>query len=149
MNEHLIVKEVPTEERNVTVDYNDAFFINQDNATVTWIYYNPDSAAGGQYVTNILNFDEITEIAKDSQTSNEFLIGLEVSPIRHLPMSELNGFRKQKAVFRKAGFYRLHAGYNAEPYFGSRKIFSHRSSDQYGQYADRGLSRDSSFAVRF
>lgn len=25
MNEHLIVKEVPTEERNVTVDYNDAF----------------------------------------------------------------------------------------------------------------------------
>ena len=72
MNEHLIVKEVPTEERNVTVDYNDAFFINQDNATVTWIYYNPDSAAGGQYVTNILNFDEITEIAKDSQTSNEF-----------------------------------------------------------------------------
>ena len=72
MNEHLIVKEVPTEERNVTVDYNDAFFINQDNATVTWIYYNPDSATGGQYVTNILNFDEITEIAKDSQTSNEF-----------------------------------------------------------------------------
>ena len=72
MNEHLIVKEVPTEARNVTVDYNDAFFINQDNATVTWIYYNPDSAAGGQYVTNILNFDEITEIAKDSQTSNEF-----------------------------------------------------------------------------
>ena len=72
MNEHLIVKEVPTEERNVTVDYNDAFFINQDNAAVTWIYYNPDSAAGGQYVTNILNFDEITEIAKDSQTSNEF-----------------------------------------------------------------------------
>ena len=72
MNEHLIVKEVPTETRNVTVDYNDAFFINQDNATVTWIYYNPDSAAGGQYVTNILNFDEITEIAKDSQTSNEF-----------------------------------------------------------------------------
>ena len=72
MNEHLIVKEVPTEERNVTVDYNDPFFINQDNATVTWIYYNPDSAAGGQYVTNILNFDEITEIAKDSQTSNEF-----------------------------------------------------------------------------
>ena len=70
MNEHLIVKEVPTEERNVTVDYNDAFFINQDNATVTWIYYNPDSAAGGQYVTNILNFDLITEIAKDSQTSN-------------------------------------------------------------------------------
>ena len=72
MNEHLIIKEVPTEARNVTVDYNDAFFINQDNATVTWIYYNPDSAAGGQYVTNILNFDEITEIAKDSQTSNEF-----------------------------------------------------------------------------
>ena len=72
MNEHLIVKEVPTEARNVTVDYNNAFFINQDNATVTWIYYNPDSAAGGQYVTNILNFDEITEIAKDSQTSNEF-----------------------------------------------------------------------------
>ena len=72
MNEHLIVKEVPTVERNVNADYNDAFFINQDNATVTWIYYNPDSAAGGQYVTNILNFDEITEIAKESQTSNDF-----------------------------------------------------------------------------
>ena len=77
MNEHLIVKEVPIEERNVTSNYNDAFFINRDNKTVTWIYYNPDSEAGGHYVTNVLNFDEITEISKDSQTPDEFFDRLE------------------------------------------------------------------------
>lgn len=77
MNEHLIVKEVPIEERNVTANYNDAFFINRDNKTVTWIYYNPDSETGGHYVTNVLNFDEITEISKDSQTPDEFFDRLE------------------------------------------------------------------------
>lgn len=43
--------------------YRDAFFINHDNESVAWIYYNPDSVAGGQYVTNTLSFDEIREAA--------------------------------------------------------------------------------------
>ena len=32
--------------------YDDAFFIDLVNESVIWMYYNPDSNAGGQYVTN-------------------------------------------------------------------------------------------------
>ena len=65
MNDHLKVV-IPAEERTDTADhapddlnYDDAFFVHPENETVTWIYYNPDSTSGGQYVTNVLSFDEI------------------------------------------------------------------------------------------
>lgn len=37
--------------------YEDAFFKNKDQ--VMWIYYNPDSVAGGQYVVNYITDDDI------------------------------------------------------------------------------------------
>ncbi len=72
MNEHLIVKKVPAEKRNADVPYTDAFFVNPDYETVTWMYYNPDSTAGGQYVTNTLIFAEVAQTAKDCHTPDEF-----------------------------------------------------------------------------
>ena len=90
LNDHLKVNVLPVEEKAVigeekaendtetaqntspATGYEDAFFIDRDNESVTWIYYNPDSNAGGQYVTNTLSFDEIREAAKEYKTAEDF-----------------------------------------------------------------------------
>lgn len=72
MNDHLKVQEIPAEERKADVPYTDAFFVNADNERVVWMYYNPDSTAGGQYVTNTLTFDEIIQAADNNQSPEEF-----------------------------------------------------------------------------
>lgn len=113
-----IMKTEPDETENAGVPYTDAFFIDSENQTVTWMYYNPDSTAGGQYVTNTFGFAEISQTAKGSKTSDEFLTGSAVLPIRHLLTSEQIGLKKQKSVFARTGFYRLHRSDNAR--FGCR-----------------------------
>ena len=90
INDHLKVSVLPAEEKAVTGEnkaqndtetvqdfspitgYDDAFFIDRDNESVTWMYYNPDSNAGGQYVTNSLSFDEIKEAAKTHKSTDDF-----------------------------------------------------------------------------
>ena len=90
MNDHLKVSVLPAEEKAVTGEneaqndtetiqdfrpktgYDDAFFIDRDNESITWMYYNPDSNAGGQYVTNTLSFDEIREAAKEYKVAEDF-----------------------------------------------------------------------------
>ena len=90
INDHLKVSVLPAEEKAVTGEnkaqndtetvqdfspitgYDDAFFIDRDNESVTWMYYNLDSNAGGQYVTNTLSFDEIKEAAKTHKSTDDF-----------------------------------------------------------------------------
>ena len=90
MNDHLKVSVLPAEEKTVTGEneaqndtetvqdfspktgYDDAFFIDRDNESVTWMYYNPDSNAGGQYVTNTLSFDEIQQAAREYDSAEDF-----------------------------------------------------------------------------
>lgn len=90
MNDHLKVSVLPAEEKAVTGEneaqndtetiqdfspktgYDDAFFINRENESVTWMYYNPDSNAGGQYVTNTLSFDEIQQAAREYDSAEDF-----------------------------------------------------------------------------
>ena len=90
MNDHLKVSVLPAEEKTVTGEneaqndtetaqdfspktgYDDAFFINRENESVTWMYYNPDSNAGGQYVTNTLSFDEIQQAAREYDSAEDF-----------------------------------------------------------------------------
>ncbi len=90
MNDHLKVRVLPAEEKAVTGEneaqndtetvqdfspktgYDDAFFIDRDNESVTWMYYNPDSNAGGQYVTNTLSFDEIQQAAREYDSAEDF-----------------------------------------------------------------------------
>ena len=90
MNDHLKVSVLPAEEKAVTGEneaqndtetvqdfspktgYDDAFFIDRDNESVTWMYYNPDSNAGGQYVTNMLSFDEIQQAAREYDSAEDF-----------------------------------------------------------------------------
>ena len=90
MNDHLKVSVLPAEEKAVTGEneahndtetvqdfspktgYDDAFFIDRDNESVTWMYYNSDSNAGGQYVTNTLSFDEIQQAAREYDSAEDF-----------------------------------------------------------------------------
>ena len=90
MNDHLKVSVLPAEEKAVTGEneaqndtetvqdfspktgYDDAFFIDRDNESVAWMYYNPDSNAGGQYVTNTLSFDEIQQAAREYESAEDF-----------------------------------------------------------------------------
>ena len=90
MNDHLKVSVLPAEEKSVTGEneaqndtetvqdftpktgYDDAFYIDRENESVTWIYYNPDSNAGGQYVTNTLSFDEIQQAAREYDSAEDF-----------------------------------------------------------------------------
>ena len=90
MNDHLKVSVLPAEEKTVTGEneaqndtetvqdfspktgYDDAFFIDRDSESVTWMYYNPDSNAGGQYVTNTLSFDEIQQAAREYDSAEDF-----------------------------------------------------------------------------
>lgn len=86
LNDHLRVTVLPAAEkvdtgeniaRNDTENeqktgYEDAFYINREQEIVTWMYFNPDSYAGGQYVTNTLSFDEIRKAAQDNKSADEF-----------------------------------------------------------------------------
>ena len=86
MNDHLRVTVLPAAEKadigeNIAqndteteqkTDYEDAFFINREQESVTWMYFNPDSNAGGQYVTNELSFDEIREAAQSHKSADDF-----------------------------------------------------------------------------
>ena len=90
INDHLKVSVLPAEEKAVTgenkaqndteteqnfapnTSYNDAFFIDDESQTVTWIYYNPDSNSGGQYVTNTLSYDDVIEAASQCEGVGDF-----------------------------------------------------------------------------
>ena len=90
LNDHLRVTSLSAEEKAVAQEnisensteteqnfapntsYDDAFFLDDESQTVTWMYYNPDSNAGGQYVTNTLSFDEIQQVAREYDSAEDF-----------------------------------------------------------------------------
>lgn len=56
----------------------DRFFINPDNMSVTWLYNNPDSGSGNQYVENNVTFEQIKKAAKLHSNPDEFFEELEI-----------------------------------------------------------------------
>ena len=90
LNDHLRVTSLPAEEKAVTevnigensteteqniapnTSYNDAFFLDDESQTVTWMYYNPDSNVGGQYVTNTLSYDDVIEATRQYEGAGDF-----------------------------------------------------------------------------
>ncbi len=90
LNDHLRVTSLPAEEKAVAKEnisensteteqnfspntsYNDAFFLDDESQTVTWMYYNPDSNSGGQYVTNTLSYDDVIEAARQYEGAGDF-----------------------------------------------------------------------------
>ncbi len=90
LNDHLRVTSLPAEEKAVTeknisknstkteqnftpvTSYKDAFFLDDEKESVTWMYYNPDSNAGGQYVTNTLSYDDVVQAARQYESAGDF-----------------------------------------------------------------------------
>ena len=90
LNDHLRVTSLPAEEKAVAQEnisensteteqnfapntsYNDAFFLDDESQTVTWMYYNPDSNSGGHYVTNTLSYDDVIEAARQYEGAGDF-----------------------------------------------------------------------------
>lgn len=90
LNDHLRVTSLPAEEKTVAKEnisenstkteknyapntsYDDAFFLDDESQTVTWMYYNPDSNSGGQYVTNTLSYDDVIEVARQYEGAGDF-----------------------------------------------------------------------------
>ena len=60
----------------------DRFFLNLDNGFVEWMYYNPDSVSGGQFVINIFGIDDITDAlagTMDVEDAFDYNVCLQVS----------------------------------------------------------------------
>ena len=53
-------------------EYSDAFFVNNERKCIVWMYYNPDSNAGGQYVTNIISFDKLAKISSVNRIVDDY-----------------------------------------------------------------------------
>lgn len=53
-------------------EYSDAFFVDNERKCIVWMYYNPDSNAGGQYVTNIISFDKLAKISSVNRIVDDY-----------------------------------------------------------------------------
>lgn len=69
-NKHLL-DAVEAELKPADDRFGDKFYVNKENQTVTWIYFNPDSEAGGQYVHNKFDFALIEEAVKENETAED------------------------------------------------------------------------------
>jgi len=49
----------------------DRFYVNTEKGKVTWLYFNPDSDSGGQFVENIVTFEQIDAL-KDNEDYTVF-----------------------------------------------------------------------------
>lgn len=72
-----VVDRFPTPSVEITetfdVEYTDAFFVNDGSNNVEWVYYNPDGNDGkGQFVNNLISYEDILEAAKLHSDEKEF-----------------------------------------------------------------------------
>lgn len=79
----------------------DVFFVNRANNTVKWIYFNPDSDAGGQFVISQISFNNIIQAAAECNNCIEFfLICSEALLAKRLLTLVQNGLMGQKTNFQ-------------------------------------------------
>ncbi|MBD8979421.1 MAG: helicase [Clostridiales bacterium] len=68
MNDHLKVKDIPSEE--ITDNTKVRISLDSGNDLVHWIYFNPDANAGGQYVSGDLSFSVFEELIEQYDIAN-------------------------------------------------------------------------------
>ena len=66
------ISEIENKPQNKIPDDVDKFYVNSEMENVTWIYYNPDSTAGGQFVCTYMSFDDIFD-AMEQDNPLEYL----------------------------------------------------------------------------
>lgn len=47
----------------------DRFYVDEEKGEVTWLYFNPDSTAGGQFVENVVTFEQIIALKENEDYS--------------------------------------------------------------------------------
>ena len=72
-----VVDRFPTPSVEITetldADYTDAFFVNDGSNNVEWVYHNPDGNDGkGQFVNNLISYEDILKAAELHTDENEF-----------------------------------------------------------------------------
>lgn len=77
----------------------DKFYINPDKESVTWIYLNPDSDAGSQYVENIVTFEQINNAAKTYSKPDDFFENLETQAKQSLGDSGTSEFAELDEIY--------------------------------------------------
>lgn len=82
--------------------YEDAFFNDKDQ--IMWIYYNPDSIAGGQYVVNYINYGDIKE-AMSEKTAYDFFEKLSCYARQYLYDIESSSFDEIDKIFHETPDY--------------------------------------------
>lgn len=72
-----IIDVEPIENHNHTGDTipstnnSDLFYVDRKRESIQWIYYNPDSSAGGQYVVTDFTFEQFNEAYKNTKNAFE------------------------------------------------------------------------------
>jgi hypothetical protein len=69
----------------------DKFYLRPDEQRVTWVYFNPDNNAGGQYVYNEFNYWLIDHAAKYADTE-EFFDYIDAESLKYLVDVGTDGF---------------------------------------------------------
>ncbi len=75
LDKGVLERSEPKSEELLTFDanYTDAFFINDGSDNVEWVYYNPDGNDGkGQFVNNLITYEDIIEASKLYTDEKEF-----------------------------------------------------------------------------
>ncbi len=85
-----------------TAEHKEVFFIDNEKQSVTWMYYNPDSTAGGQYVTNNVQFEDIITASKNFKNPDDFFNFLEENCYQELADKGTEFFDSAKAEFENA-----------------------------------------------
>lgn len=85
--------------------YDDAFFVDRSNR-ITWIYYNPDSTAGGQYVVNRISPEKILDAAQKGLSPEDFFDYLESVADQILADVGTNSFSWAEKQFRQKAYFR-------------------------------------------
>ena len=109
------LNENPLNERLITTDNNsasykavahdDVFFIDNTKQCVTWMYYNPDSTASGQYVTNNVQFEDVFTASENYKNPDDFFNFLEENCHQELADKGTAFFDSAKAEFENAPDY--------------------------------------------
>ena len=61
-----------TEDDLYKTAFDDDLFYLREEGSVRWIYYNPNSSAGGQYVENVIHFEDILNAARYKSSTDFF-----------------------------------------------------------------------------
>ena len=83
----------------------DKFYIDKESQSVDWVYFNPDSDAGGQFVYNSLSFEQIRQAAEQHKTAEDFFDNIGEVAKQTLLDIDSPGFQGARADFEAVTGY--------------------------------------------